>query len=203
MLEEAARVEALGDDVVEQLLLAAIPDAHRVAAWILRDPVGAEDAVQDGLVLAWNRRRSIRASETVSGWFIRIVVNVCRDELRRQRRRPQLATIEPTMAAAAAGAIESASNAPDRAHEHDDLARAIARLTEDEQVVLGLRFGRDLTVPRIATLTGIREGTVKSRLHYALEHLRAALEAERCAEEQAQDARARARTGAQAKEARR
>jgi RNA polymerase sigma-70 factor (ECF subfamily) len=194
MLEEAARVETLGDDVVEQLLLAAIPDAHRVAAWILRDPVGAEDAVQDGLVHAWNRRRSIRASETVSGWFIRIVVNVCRDELRRQRRRPQLATIEPTMAA---------SNAPDRAHEHDDLARAIARLTEDEQVVLGLRFGRDLTVPRIATLTGIREGTVKSRLHYALEHLRAALEAERCAEEQAQDARARARTGAQAKEARR
>jgi hypothetical protein len=41
MLEEAARVRALGDAVVERLLLAAIPDAHRVAAWILRDPVGA------------------------------------------------------------------------------------------------------------------------------------------------------------------
>jgi DNA-directed RNA polymerase specialized sigma24 family protein len=46
-----------------------------------------------------------------------------------------------------------------------------------------MRYGRDLTVPQIAAHTGIREGTVKSRLHNAQEHLRAAFEAERRAEE--------------------
>jgi RNA polymerase sigma-70 factor (ECF subfamily) len=48
---------------------------------------------------------------------------------------------------------------------------------------VALRFGRDLTIPQIAAETGLAEGTVKSRLHYALEHLRGALEAERRAEE--------------------
>jgi DNA-directed RNA polymerase specialized sigma24 family protein len=56
-------------------------------------------------------------------------------------------------------------------------------LTADQQVVLGLRFGRDLTVPQIAAETGVPEGTVKSRLHHSLEHLRAALAAEHRAEE--------------------
>jgi DNA-directed RNA polymerase specialized sigma24 family protein len=57
----------------------------------------------------------------------------------------------------------------------------------DEQLLLALRFGRDLTVPAIAAATRMREGTVKSRLHSALEHLRAALEAERRAERRAEE----------------
>jgi RNA polymerase sigma-70 factor (ECF subfamily) len=71
----------------------------------------------------------------------------------------------------------------DRLHDRDELTRAIRTLMPDEQILVALRFGRDLTVPQIAAETGMAEGTVKSRLHYALEHLRAALEAERRAEE--------------------
>ena len=65
----------------------------------------------------------------------------------------------------------------------DEIDRSVARLTPDEQVVLGLRFGRDLTIPQIAAQMGLPEGTVKSRLHHALEHVRVALAAERRAEE--------------------
>jgi RNA polymerase sigma-70 factor (ECF subfamily) len=65
----------------------------------------------------------------------------------------------------------------------DEVGRALARLTADEQVVVAMRYGRDLTVPQIALQTGIREGTIKSRLHNAHEHLRAAFEAERRAQE--------------------
>jgi RNA polymerase sigma-70 factor (ECF subfamily) len=66
-----------------------------------------------------------------------------------------------------------------------DLAAALGRLTPDEQGLLALRFGRELTVPEIARRLRIPEGTVKSRLHSTLGHLRAALEAERRAEEAA------------------
>lgn len=188
MLGEARRERVTdrcaSDDDVERLLLDAVPDAHHVAAWILRDPLLAEDAVHDAVLLAWNRRRSIRSTETMSGWFVRIVVNVCRDELRRQRRRPAVAPLQPETESAVGGVEDPAAHA----HEYDDLAAALARLSDDEQVVLGLRFGRDLTVPQIATLTGFREGTVKSRLHHALEHLHAALDAERRAEEMAWEA---------------
>jgi RNA polymerase sigma-70 factor (ECF subfamily) len=46
----------------------------------------------------------------------------------------------------------------------------------DERIAVTLRFHADLTVPAIAMLLGIPEGTVKSRLHLALGRLRAALE---------------------------
>ena len=74
-------------------------------------------------------------------------------------------------------------DSPERLAVRDEIGRAIARLTADEQLVIGLRFGRDLTVPQIAAQTGLPEGTVKSRLHHSLEHLRSALAAERRAEE--------------------
>jgi RNA polymerase sigma-70 factor (ECF subfamily) len=179
---ELAGVQPRDDDRVAELLLAGVPEAHRLASSILRDPIGAEDAVQDALMRAWSRRASIRFdSGQPHRWFMR-VVNICRDELRRRRRQPaapadQLA--EPREPRAPAGA------GPDwQTGEFGDLGRAIGRLKEDEQIVLGLRFGRDLTIPQIAAQMGLPEGTIKSGVHYALEHVRATLDAERRAEEQ-------------------
>ncbi len=182
---ELASVQPREDDRVAELLLAGVPEAHRLAAWILRDPVGAEDAVQEALLRAWSRRRTIRFElGEPHRWFMRIVLNVCRDELRRRRRQPVTPLTPPEPARAIESPAEPWTAQPWASADHDDLERAISRLKEDEQIVLGLRFGRDLTVPQIAAHTGLPEGTVKSRLHYALEHVRAALDAERRAEEE-------------------
>ena len=83
MLDEAA-ASVTADDAVRRLLLVRIDDAYRLAMFILRDPLAAEDAVQEAALLAWDRRKSLRDSRTADGWFTRIVVNVCRDELRRR-----------------------------------------------------------------------------------------------------------------------
>jgi len=72
---------------------------------------------------------------------------------------------------------------PDRLAMRDEIGRAITCLSADEQVIVALRFGQDLTVPQIAALIGLPEGTVKSRLHHSLDHLRSALAAERRVEE--------------------
>jgi RNA polymerase sigma-70 factor, ECF subfamily len=173
MLDMAIEVGAGSDDEIRAVLLARLPDAHRLASWILHDPVAAEDAVQDAALLAWDRRSSLRDPESGDAWFNRILVNVCRGELRRRARRPQIRDIAPV--------ADGGHGLADR----DELTRAICRLAPDEQLLLGLRFGRDMTVPAIASATGIRAGTVKSRLHSALEHLRAAIEAERRREESA------------------
>jgi len=133
--------------------------------------VAAEDAVQEAALRAWAGRRELQDASRAEAWFARIVVNVCRAELGRRSKRPRSVDIEP-------------SGDPDHStDDRDEVARALARLRADEQVVLALRFGRDLTVPQIAAQTGLREGTVKSRLHNAQEHLRAAFAAERRAEE--------------------
>jgi RNA polymerase sigma factor (sigma-70 family) len=171
MVDEAA-VSVTTDDAARRLLLSRIDGAYRLATFILRDGLAAEDAVQEAALLAWDRRRTLRDGNAFDGWFTRILVNVCRDELRRRARRPRVITIDPPVGA---GASPSA---------HDvDLAPALSRLTPDEQGLLALRYGRELTVPEIADLLGIPEGTVKSRLHSTLQHLRAAFDAERRSEE--------------------
>jgi RNA polymerase sigma-70 factor (ECF subfamily) len=180
MTNEVAMMARSRDDEIADLLLGRAAEAHRLAAWILRDPVGAEDAVQDAALIAWNRRGSLRDAASADGWFSRIVVNVCRDELRRRARKRDLPTTELLMDPQPDPRLDPGS---DRIAERDELGRAISRLTPDQQVVLGLRFGRDLTVPQIAAETGLPVGTVKSRLHHSLENLRASLAAdERAAE---------------------
>lgn len=165
----AAAVVVLTDDDIAELLATRTPDAHRLATFILRDPVAAEDAVQEAAMSAWNGRKKLRHADNPEAWFTKIVVNICRDELRRRGRRRTL----PQLGFAGGG--ESA----ERLAVRDEVARAIARLSADEQILIGLRFGRDLTVPQIAAQLGLAEGTVKSRLHHSLDHFRSAMAAER------------------------
>ncbi len=170
-------VASRAEDAISELLLSRLAAAYRTATCILRDQDAAQDAVQEAALRAWVHRRELRDPERADAWFMRIVVNVCHAEL--ERRAKQRPVADPGMDAIASG--------PDEPQESDDMrdevGRALARLSVDEQIVVALRFGRDMTVPQIAARTGLREGTVKSRLHGAQEHLRAALAAERRAEE--------------------
>lgn len=188
MLNVAAQGIASDDDAIRRLLLSRAGDAHRLAAWILHDAATAEDAVQEAALLAWERRRDLRRAETADAWFTRILVNVCRQELRRRakrrtvRERPRDDGADDDGRDAGDALSDRLADGrwiADRSAVRDELGAAIVRLDPDEQILLGLRYGRDLTVPQIADVTGMPEGTVKSRLHYALGHLRAELEAER------------------------
>lgn len=170
MLDQAGAAVS-PDDAVRRMLLTRIDDSFRLATFILRDPEAAEDAVQEAALLAWRKRRSLRDDQAVDGWFTRILVNVCRDQLRHRSRQPRIVTLDLSMDQGTAMAGGG------------DLGPAIRRLTPDEQALLALRFGRDLTVPEIADRLQVPEGTVKSRLHSTLQHLRAALDAERRSEE--------------------
>ena len=162
---------ATGEEAVRALLLSGLDGAYRLATCILRDSCAAEDAVQEAALRAWSMRRGLRDPDRAEAWFAQIVVNTCRAELGRRSRRPIVAELN---------AVVGPDDSPDL---RDEVGRALARLSADEQVVLAMRYGRDLTVPQIAAQSGLREGTVKSRLHNAQQHLRAAFEAEGRAEE--------------------
>ncbi len=58
----------------------------------------------------------------------------------------------------------------------DEVGRLVRRLPPDQQIVVALRFWRDLSLEEIAERLGLPLGTVKSRLHYALRSPRAELD---------------------------
>jgi RNA polymerase sigma-70 factor (ECF subfamily) len=135
--------------------------AYRLAGLLLGNQVEAEDATQDALLRAWSAAASLRNPDDFQGWFDRILVNVCRDRLRR-RRLVQFVPIDD--------ASENRPTADPFASvlADDELARAIAGLDEDLRTAVVLRFWADLTVDEIARRTGTRPGTIKSRLNRAM-----------------------------------
>ena len=146
---------------------ANVTNAYRLAGYLLRDSAEAQDAVQDALIKAWRSWGSLRDPASFGPWFDRIVVNVCRDRMRRHRG-VRLVDLD------AAGDVEAADDF--RAmFKRDEVACAAARLAPEQRIVIALRFWRDMTLEQVAEVLDVPLGTVKSRLHYALRALRAEL----------------------------
>ena len=146
-----------------------LDSAYRYATLILGDRADAEDVTHDAALTAWRHLGELRDPAKFEAWFGRIVVNACRDRLRARRRRPVHIELDPAL---------SSPDANDALGGRDALAGAIRSLSPDHREVVVLRFYADLTVDQVAARTGIGAGTVKSRLHYALRHLRAAVDAD-------------------------
>jgi RNA polymerase sigma-70 factor (ECF subfamily) len=164
------RSHVFGDLLAEQL-----DGAYRLAAVILGDAIEAEDAVSDAAASAWAGFAGLRDVTRFDAWFGRIIINGCRDRLRR-RRRVHLVDLGMTLELLRGDEHQTdlATGAADR----DAVARAMSRLDPDHQVVLVLRFWLDLSVGVIAERLAIPAGTAKSRLHNAKRRLRQALDDE-------------------------
>ena len=142
--------------------------AYRLARAILHDPADAQDATHDAFVQAWRKWDTLRDASRFEPWFDRILINTCRNRLRS--RRFQATDISAEIALATG---DHAGGAADR----DVIGTALAALSPDHQIVVALRYYRDLTVDEIARRLDIPRGTVQSRLHYALKRLHDAIEA--------------------------
>jgi RNA polymerase sigma factor (sigma-70 family) len=164
---EVAAVTERGLDVAG-LVMARIDDSYRLARAILLDDAEAEDAVQEASLSAWRQRGSLRDADRFEAWFERILVNQCRDQLRKRRRAVKLAA--PPVG------FEPSARAPETGTDAD-LDRALDALDADHRIVVLLRYWQDRTIDDIADRVGIPAGTVKSRLHNAMKTLRASLEA--------------------------
>ena len=146
----------------ERLAAEHLDGSYRLARAILGRSGDAEDAVHDAFETAWRKWPSLREPGRFEAWFGRIVVNTCRDRLRRQART-RTYELDPRQAG---------HDALVGAEVRDELDRALARLKPDDQIVLALRYYRDLTIADIAALMNVRQGTVMSRIHRAQARLR-------------------------------
>jgi RNA polymerase sigma-70 factor (ECF subfamily) len=142
--------------------------SYRLATLVLRDRDEAEDATQEAIVRAWLSWRTLRDRSRFDAWFDRILVNVCRNRMRHARTIHVVALDDSFQLRAADSHGPTITRLT--------LEPAFARLTPDQRIIVVLRFWRDLSVDDIAERLGIPAGTVKSRLHYALETLRGAIE---------------------------
>jgi RNA polymerase sigma factor (sigma-70 family) len=144
----------------------------RLAFASLRDSQRVDEIVQEAWVQIARGLRRLTDPSSFASWAFRIVDRRCADALRARDREARRAISLP-----------SESQLPpapqDRPEESDLLAAlrlAIARLDQQSQKLLHLFYDAGLSVAEIASLLGIPDGTVKSRLHSLRETLRRHLE---------------------------
>ena len=169
---ELIRRAQRGDEEAFASLAVAIGNRlHAVSHRILRDIDLAEDATQQALLAIWRDLPQLRDPANFDAWSYRLLVRACYAEGRRTRQwSPNLRLLpvdEPESA-------DSASSVIDR----DQLERGFRRLSIDHRAVVVLHHYLDLPLDEVADALGVPLGTVRSRLHYAMRGLRAALEAD-------------------------
>jgi len=167
LVEAASR----GDHGAFEVLATSAGDRlYGVARLILRSADLAEDAVQEALVRAWQQLPSLRDPERFDAWLYRLVVNACADQGRQLRRRSREVRSLPLGS--------SISDDTGSVADREQLERAFGRLKPEQRAVVVLHYYSGFSAAEIARMLGIPEGTARSRLHYATEAMRAALQAD-------------------------
>jgi RNA polymerase sigma-70 factor (ECF subfamily) len=134
---------------------------------ITRNRELAEDAVQEALLAAWNKRDQFHGDSSLETWIHRIAVNSALQLIRKQRP----AAFEPLDADLA---DDGESPERDRANHDlgDNLAAAFQHLTEIERVCFVLRHLEQWKLKEIADEVGTNEGRVKQALFRGVKKLR-------------------------------
>ncbi|GIW20348.1 MAG: hypothetical protein KatS3mg065_0644 [Chloroflexota bacterium] len=148
---------------------------YRTALGLLGDPQAAEEALQDAFARTWQRRRLLRRDVSPLPWLHRVVLNLCYSRL--ARRPPTLEPIEALAERLTDAAAEPVAES-ERSELQELVREGIAALPPKQRSVVVCYYLQGLSLAETAELLGLRLGTVKSRLHYALAALREWLEAD-------------------------
>ena len=134
----------------------------------------AEDLAQEVFITIFKSIDSFRGDSKFSTWLYRITANHCKNRIKYLARRHDRAQAEfderiDRNQAAAAVTAPKQSVRPDTRLEglelEQTLQSCIAQLEEDQRVLIVLRDIEELSYEEICQITGLAEGTVKSRLH--------------------------------------
>ena len=141
---------------------AAQGSLYRVAASYLRGESDRLDAVAEAIARAWEKRRTLRDEALFTTWLTRILIRVCVDMQRRQKR------MIPT---------DEVTDRPTEREHISALREAIDQLPEKERMAILLRYFKGLTQEQTARILGVYQVQVSRLERRGLGHLRESFEA--------------------------
>jgi RNA polymerase sigma-70 factor (ECF subfamily) len=182
--EEDALVAAFlvgDDDAFGELVRRNEPLVLAIVRRYARTPDDARDLAQRTFLRAFEaarrglRRGSLGAAVPFRRWLVRVAVNLAKNHLRDESRRPRAPLDEAGLAGAGEGPAASAADALLHAERAGRLRAEVLRLPRRQREVLTLRLDAELPFAEIADALGISENAAKVTFHHAARRLRAAL----------------------------
>jgi RNA polymerase sigma-70 factor, ECF subfamily len=152
---------------------------ERLCRRFFSDEEMARDIAQESFIRAFTALATYRAEMPFGGWLRAIVVNLCYDELRRRRRRPEelvgdFSAPEVQWMQLVNGATpeQIVGEAEERRESYDLAHRLLDTLKPEDRMVMVLKESEELSVSEIAETLGWSEAKVKIRAFRARQALR-------------------------------
>ena len=165
------------NDTWRELYETEYPRLLRALLAIGGDPAAAEDAAQEAFVRAFRAldRFDVGRSSSIRPWLLSIAANLAHN--RRRALKRYLAALG-RWARAAPEQTTSIGERTAQQWEAQTLWEAVRRLKPAEQEVVYMRYFLDLSEAEMAFALRVAPGTVKSRLHRAMQRLRSVVDQE-------------------------
>ena len=151
------------NDTFTARVYAAKQKLYKTAMLYMGSHFVAMDVLDEAIYKAWCARNKLRQEQYFDTWIIRILINECHNELRRQKRFFPIDELPETAA---------------ESYDHLPLKEAIRRLPKELKDVIILRYFSGFTLVETAQMLKIPQGTAASRQRKALQLLRLELEEE-------------------------
>lgn len=149
-----------GDDEAFLAVILLHKDAlFRTALAYLKNEEDALEAVQEVTFRAYEKINTLRQPEYVKTWLVRIMMNDCRDRLRKQKR---LVFNEEKLL----------QHGISDDFTYLEIEEALATLSEEQRELIHLRYLHEIKIKDIADMTAVPESTVKTRLYKTLAKLK-------------------------------
>jgi RNA polymerase sigma-70 factor (ECF subfamily) len=170
------RDAATGDrEAMERLLIRAQEAAYRFSLLVCGHSEDAEDVMQEALLKTYQHVTQISEPDAFRTWLYTTVRNACLMKRRRHAGEPQsFVSLEQgvdgpdgTMAVELADPARRVDQRLSERWTSDRLRDALKRLSPVHRTIVVMREIEGLTTKEVATITGISEANVKTRLHRA------------------------------------
>jgi len=143
-----------------QFFIASAQAMERSMYCIARSYLRCEADCEDALLRAWEKRNTLREERYFRTWLTRILINSCKETLRRQKRETPAADFPEAAAPQGSDPV---------------LWEALRALDEKYRVTVILHYRDGYGIREIASILRIPESTVKTRLSRARQQLKSIL----------------------------
>jgi len=137
---------------------------YGIAYSYMRNQADALEAVQETVCRVWIKRKTLREPKYFTTWMMRILITVCMDERKKQRR--EYVTVDDRMNHSLTDDIG------DETAIKIDMGERVKQLPNPYRMVVVLKYYRDLTITDIAELLEKPDGTIRTWLNKGLKLLR-------------------------------
>jgi RNA polymerase sigma-70 factor, ECF subfamily len=166
----------------EEQALIHLQDMYGAAMRLTRNPVAAEDLVQEAILRAWKNWGHFKKGTNCRAWLLRIQTNTFINGYRRTRTEQDFLDAKRLGTVADGSYLRHGSETwsnPEKGFEHnnisDPVVTALERLKPEFRTVLVLSDLNDLSYKEISKLIDVPIGTVMSRLFRARRNMRGML----------------------------